>query len=229
MHIGSVSSHPFCDFCTVDFITLVFRLGVVLAIFSFIWGILKLVLALLRGGIPMSYPLSTFLKLFQYLIITDIALLFCYEKTEVRSLDLVLTGFILLLYFLGKVQNSKLKFMMVQLQGRNLNPVEAPKMVVEFSLVALSLLVYIVLAFNDQYIRNPISSWFFTNIIDIENTPIFGFIFNVIGFFFTIAILVRIVNSFTMLISGKAFEKKPPSDSDNTTDSNKFDDYEEVK
>ncbi|MES2557623.1 MAG: hypothetical protein V4604_15815 [Bacteroidota bacterium] len=215
----------------MDFISLVFRLGVVLAIFSFIWGLLRLGLTILRGGTPLSYPVNLSLKMIQYFIIADITILFCETKSESLQLDLVLSGLILLMYFIGKVQNMKTKLQFISIQTRGLNDVHKPNMNLEFGVIALSMALFIFLAIKQEFAVNPVSTWFYTTITDIEKTPIFGFIFKVVGFFFTINMLLKMFAAFTMLLSGRAFNKSKDDNNNNGSDDNPyhFDDYEEVK
>ncbi len=217
----------------MEFISLIFRLGVILAIFSFIWGILKFGFVLLRGGVPMSYPLSLTLKTVQYLLIADVAILFCVNNPNGNLATAIITGLILLTYFIGKVQNMQFKAMMsIQIQGRNFTEGPKPKMMAEFAIVALAMTVFGFLLWQPDFATNAVSTWFYSNIIDIENTPIFGFIFKIIGFFFTIGMLLRMVNALSVIFSGRAFgnrnnDRDPDQNRNNRQDTH-FDDYEEI-
>jgi hypothetical protein len=102
----------------------------------------------------------------------------------------------------------------------------------EIIVLSLSLLFYASLFFLPDIAKNPIALWFYETVTGIEKTPLIGFIFKVIGFFFLLRILVKIFNGFTFLISGKPFVnvktgyyagKKKDKDDDS------FDDFEEVK
>lgn len=213
----------------MEFISLIFRLGVVLAIFSFIWGLIRFGLTLLRGGMPLSYPVALALKIVQYFLIADITILFCETKSDTLQLDLILSGLILLMYFIGKVQNMKTRFMLVQIQTRGIQQNYKPNMNLEFGVIALSMGVFIFLALQPDYAVNPASEWFYKNISEIEKAPIFGFIFKVVGFFFTITMLFRMIGAFTMLLSGQAFNKPNDQNKKDDDDPFKFDDYEEVR
>jgi len=227
---------PFSHFCFVEFISLIFRLGVILAIFSFIWGILRFGFVLLRGGVPMSYPLSLTLKTVQYLLIADVAILFCTDNPNGNLPTSITTGLILLMYFIGKVQNMQFKAMMsIQIQGRAITDGPKPKMGIEFGIVALAMAVFAFLLWKPEFAANGVSSWFYSNIIDIENTPIFGFIFKIVGFFFTIGMLLRMFNALSVIFSGKAFGRNQNDDQNQDQNRNNqrrdthFDDYEEVE
>jgi hypothetical protein len=83
------------------------------------------------------------------------------------------------------------------------------------------------LFFYPDYAFNGVSLWFKESILSIEKTPIFGWIFKLIGFFFLVSILLKVVNTFFLLISGKmliqtraGFRKKDGDD--------RFDDFEEL-
>lgn len=209
----------------MEFIYLVFRLGVVLAIFSFIWGLLQLAFTILRGGLPLPYPVALGLKTIQYFLIADITILFCAPNDEVVIMDAVLSGCILLLYFVGKLQNARMRFIMVQVQS-NLNKPVKQNMNLEVAIVVLSMLLFGFLISQPQFAVNDASTWFYTSIIGIEKTPIFGFIFQVLGFVFTLSIILRLINAFTQIISGRAFSAS--GNNDNEPSDKHFDDYEEV-
>ncbi|WP_430404506.1 hypothetical protein [Fluviicola sp.] len=182
----------------------------------------------------MSYPLGLAFKTVQYLLIADVAILFCTNNPNGNLSTSITTGLILLMYFIGKVQNMQFRAMMsIQIQGRNLAEKQGPKpkMGIEFGIVALAMAVFCFLLWKPEFRENAISIWFYTNIMDIENTPIFGFIFKIVGFFFTIGMLLRMFNAFSVIFSGKAFGKKDNDHNEPTKNNrvdNHFDDYEEV-
>ncbi len=212
----------------MEFIGLIFRLGVVLAIFSFIWGLLKFLLTLLRGGIPLSYPFKMGLKTVQYFLIAELTILFCNQDATNSLQQTILTGLILLMYFIGKVQNTQFKFAMIQIQGRQFQQPERPNMSLEFGLVALAMAFFAFLSFFPEYAENAVSKWFYTSITDIETTPIFGFIFKVVGFFFTLTILFRMVSAISLILSGRGFGNNQNRGNSRPKDDNHFDDYEEI-
>jgi hypothetical protein len=210
----------------VEFFNLIFRLGVVLAIFSFIWGFIKIGLTILRGGMPLSAPMNIGIKTLQYLLLAEVTILFCTSDNGDYLAEAVTTGLILLMYFIGKMQNQRLKFMMVQFQGQGLNVPNKPNMKAELGVIILAMALFTFLVVNPVFADNQISNWFFTSIKDIETTPVFGFIFGIVGFFFSLSIIFRMVNSISMILSGKAFEKQASEETNEQSD--KFDDFEEI-
>lgn len=186
---------------------------------------------LLRGGMPLSYPLNLALKTLQFLLISAIAVLFCTDNPNGNLSQSIITGLVLLMYFIGKVQNMQMRNLLrIQIQGRMVTETEKPKMGLEFGIVALAMAVFTFLLWKPEFAQNNISTWFYSNIIDIEDTPIFGFIFKIVGFFFTITMLMRMVNALGFIFSGRAFQKqKSTSNYDQNDDPNHFDDYEEIK
>lgn len=210
----------------MEFFNLIFRLGVVLAIFSFIWGFIKIGLTILRGGMPLSAPMNIGIKTLQYFLLAEVTILFCTSDNGDYLAEAVTTGLILLMYFIGKMQNQRLKFMMVQFQGQGLNVPNKPNMKAELGVIILAMALFTFLVVNPVFADNQISNWFFTSIKDIETTPVFGFIFGIVGFFFSLSIIFRMVNSISMILSGKAFEKQASEETNEQSD--KFDDFEEI-
>lgn len=210
----------------MEFFNLIFRLGVVLAIFSFIWGFIKIGLTILRGGMPLSAPMNIGIKTLQYLLLAEVTIIFCTSDNGDYLAEAVTTGLILLMYFIGKMQNQRLKFMMVQFQGHGLNVPNKPNMKAELGVIILAMALFTFLVINPVFAENQVSNWFYTSIKDIETTPVFGFIFGIVGFFFSLSIIFRMVNSISMILSGKAFEKQASEESNEQSD--KFDDFEEI-
>ncbi len=208
----------------MEILSFIFRLGVVLAIFSFIWGIINVGVALLRGGIPLSYPAKLSLKAIQYFLIVNLVVLFGFQDKDINVSNAIITGAIISMYFLGKVQRMKLNLAIIQIQGRNFDNQDKPKMSLEFGVIAFAMLFYIFLLFNFDYASNNVANWFYHSIEDIEKTFFFGFIFKIIGFFFTVTIIIRMVNSINLLLTGGNKQNETPPDQNN----NRFDDYEEV-
>lgn len=99
----------------------------------------------------------------------------------------------------------------------------------EIVVIALAVGIFTALIFFPQWAVNPISNWFLETILDIEDTPIFGFIFKVIGFFFMISIFMKVAQGFmTLLTGGGLVDRNNDNRNDDDSDDH-FDDYTEIK
>lgn len=221
--------------CHVKFLDLAFRLGVVFAIFGFLWGILNFFLKLLRAGRPKTIVEEYLLKFLQYFFLVNVTFLFCVQKNNASILmpqELILAGLILILYFTGKLQNNQNRLMLFQMSGANLQQFQSLfNLRGEIIVITLSMAYFVALIFFPEYAANPISDWFYESILDIETTPVFGFIFKVIGFFVLLGILSKLANGFAFLITGAPLitvnrQFKRTEKDENKED--RFDDFEEL-
>lgn len=221
----------------MNFINLAFHLGVVFAIFGFLWGILNLILTLLRGGRTRSVVEEYMLKMVQYFFLVNVTFLFCVQQEDTNALminELILAGLILLIYFTGKLQNRQSRSMFFQVTGNGLPQVRTMfNLRAEIIVIALSILFFTAFVIFPSYAQNPISQWFYKSILNIEDTPVFGFIFKVIGFFVLMGILFKLINGFSYMLSGaplisvnRQFQSR---NDDGKDDEDKFDDFEEIK
>lgn len=222
------------QFCGVDILNFIFRLGVVLAIFGFLWWLINLGLNVLRGGRKKMLTEAYIIKLVRYFFLVDVVMLFCLDQSQ-GHIDLnntIIAGLVLLMYFIGKIQNAQLRQSMFSVQGNigmqsmmnRMKPVFDVRY--EAVVIAISVLFFVGFIFYPSYAVNPISNWFYEAIVDIEDTPVFGFIFKVIGFFFMVSIIMKVVQGFTALITGNSINRN----NDNQDDSNDdFDDFTEIK
>lgn len=221
--------------CHVKFLDLAFRLGVVFAIFGFLWGILNFFLKLLRAGRPKTIVEEYLLKFLQYFFLVNVTFLFCVQKNNASILmpqELILAGLILILYFTGKLQNNQNRLMLFQMSGANLQQFQSLfNLRGEIIVITLSMAYFVALIFFPEYAANPISDWFYESILDIETTPVFGFIFKVIGFFVLLGILSKLANGLAFLITGAPLITVNRQFKRTETDENKedrFDDFEEL-
>lgn len=225
--------------CTVDIINFIFRLGVVFAIFGFLWWLINLGLSLLRGGRKKTETEAYIIKFVRYLFLVDVTVMFCLNQShgELSLNKSIIAGLVLLMYFIGKLQNAQLRTNMVRFQGmgaesllQQFKPVFNIKL--ESLVISVSVIVFALLMVFPEYASNPISLWFYDSIIDIEDTPVFGFIFKVIGFFFMLSIFMKLAQGMLTLLSGGKIGPPPNRnrfDDDDSGNKDDFDDYEEIK
>lgn len=201
---------------------------------------------ILRGGRPKQLFDVYFIKTIRYVFLADVIFLFCVDQAGGLVLlnDLLLGGLILLIYFVGKIQSKQQRQSFFAMRGKaNLPGMDdmlkriRPAFDVRFEIgvVVLALLVFFGFYFAPYLASNTISNWFLSSILNIEDTPVFGFIFKIVGFFFMISVLVKIANAIMTLLFGSRrndddginhndrFENKQDNNDDH------FDDYTEVK
>ncbi len=231
-----------CDaliiFTLVELFNFVFRLGVVFAIYGFLWGLIEIGFRLLTSGRQRTVGEVYLLRGIKYVFLADVTFLFCIDGdvSKMNYLNqLLLSGIILLTYFVGKLQNNQNRNRMFQVftSAR----MSLPKQLTLFNLraeigvIVLALVVFTLFNFAPEYAANPISVWFYESIVDIEDTVFFGFIFKVIGFFFLLNLIFKMINGVTFLLGGA----RPPQDpydqinNDQDQDNDDYDPWEEVK
>jgi hypothetical protein len=146
------------------------------------------------------------------------------------SYQVVLAGIVLLMYFIGKLQNSQNRVAIFQTLGRGIpkSPLFMFNLKAEIGVILGALSLFVVLWFYPSLATNGVSKWFHGSILSIEDAVIFGFIFKVIGFFFILNMIVKMIGGITFLLNGG---KKPaPSNGiENDSDNDDFVDYEEVE
>jgi chorismate mutase len=219
----------------MELFNFIFRLGVLFAIYGFIWGIIEIGVSLLRGSNQKTRQEAYVIKLVKYILLVDVTVLFSLKLNQYSYsyYHLTLSGLVLLIYFIGKLQHQQNQFAFIQNIQRRQGKLGGEKLQLknEIILITLSSLVFLLLAFFPAYAENPISKWFHVSILNIEDTPIFGFIFRVIGFFFLVNILFKVVHAFVFLFSGKAFlntSNNPDQRTNSKKNEDDYDDFEEI-
>lgn len=173
------------------------------------------------------------IKLIKYFFLVDVTFLFCVEEKGLNINQLIITALILLTYFIGKLQNQQNKVVMFQMVTNGL-----PKNDVKFDLkseitvISFAILFFIGFMFFPQYSKNPISLWFKDSIHSIEEAAVFGFIFKVIGFFFLLSMIMKMINAISLLITGEPLSTSAAGFSQKTDkkdNTDRFDDFEEIE
>lgn len=217
----------------MDLLNFIFRLGVVFAIYGFIWGLIEFGFILLSAGRKRSLVEVYSIKAVKYFFLTDVTFLICFSG-EINIMQpqnqIILGAIILLTYFIGKFQqkqNQQALFQMTAMMGNNMfTRATSFNAKAESFIIAIMMLFFALFWAFPDLAMNPLSNWFKESIVNIEDTPIFGFIFKVIGFFFLLNMLFKMVNGFNYLLSGKAFQRTKSSFGNKNKDD--FDSYEEI-
>lgn len=216
----------------MDLINLIFRLGVLFAIYGFLWFFIDLILKMLVGGRTRTIVEVYLIKSIKYLFLVNVTFLFCLDinQQDVTLQNLLPSAIILLMYFIGKFQQKQKQMRLMGSFGNDsLN--EGFNIRAEMVLIAASILLFISFLYFPQYASNGVANWFRESIIDLETTVLIGFIFKVIGFFFLLGMMIKMVNALIYILSGQPFidiqtsinSGKEKRKSDN------FDDFEEVE
>ena len=220
----------------MEVVNFIFRLGVVFAIFGFLWGMIDIGLRLLTASRQRTLVEAYIIKAVKYLFLADVTFLFCLgdlDKHMVVSYQVVLGGIVLLMYFVGKLQNNQNRVAVFRMMGRNLpqmpNVNLSFNMKAEIGVITAALMLFGVLWFYPWLATNVASNWFHESILSIEDAVFFGFIFKVIGFFFMLNMFFQMAGGITFLLNGGK-TPKATSDIDSRQNHSKdsFDDYEEV-
>jgi hypothetical protein len=221
----------------MEVIHLIFKIGVLLAIYGFIWFFINLLISLATGGRKKTVGEVYFSKGVKSIFLVNVLFLYGLDdgQNEIDLFNMIVSGLVLLLYFIGQMQKNERQAEMMEKYSNLLRGIGANTRFnkkAEIIVLSLSILFYASLFFLPDFAKNPIALWFYETVTGIEKTPLIGFIFKVIGFFFLLSILIKIFNGINYLLSGKpllnvktgyyAGRKK-------NKDDDSFDDFEEVK
>jgi hypothetical protein len=217
----------------LELINLIFRLGVLFAIYGFLWFFIDMGLKILLGSRKRSLGEVYVIKTIKYLFLVNVTFLFCLQQLNepeyhVNYMHVAPSFVVLMVYFLGKLQQNEQRIQLMSSFTRGMKDVPFNRRW-EISLIVLSALTFVGLVSYPQFSENAIAKWFQGSIIDIEETVIIGFIFKIIGFFFLIGLFFKMLNALNFIVSGKpmvnvrnGFGSKKASNEDS------FDDYEEI-
>ena len=234
----------------MDILEFIFVLGVNFSIFGFIWGLLMLLVRLIRMGLGAGNQLAEAygFRIVKYFVLVSATAnyIHLYQNADVSSnagiAHIIVGVLVMALYLLGKLQSRSL---MSAMAGRQLlGPLAIPPvdMKVERYLLLGSLVYFIACLLMPWMVQNGLINWFTDSIIGVYEAPFIGWIFSVIAFFFLLSILFRAANVVGRLVSGQSITVDPKIDFRFKGGSNPFEqfrekqqndpewtDYEEVK
>jgi len=193
-------------------------------------------LSILRGGRPKLAFEVYFIKAVRYGFLADVIFLFTIHQGGgvIELNDLVLSGTIMLMYFVGQIQKRQDRQFFFNVRTNTnipgykefmnrIKPVFDIRLEVSVVVFALGLLV--LFYFYPDVAYNSMSNWFLDSILNIEDTPVFGFIFKVVGFFFLLSVMMKVFGSIMILLTGR----QKTTDEFNDRDDDEFDDYTEIR
>ena len=216
----------------MELITLLFRLGVLFAIYGFIWFFIDGIIRIITASSQRNKIEYYLIKSAKYLFLVNVLVLFCLNKTktEITFINIAPTLSIFCIYLIGRLQNDERKSM-IQLSffGKERNKSGAKSNFNrrnEIMLIFGALIAFVVLAFNADYAKNNIAEWFYASIIDIEQTAIIGYIFKFIGVLFLISMIFKMIGAISYILNGGPIIDVKSRIKNKKDD--EFDDYEEV-
>lgn len=188
----------------------IFGLGIAFSIFGFIWGLIMLFVNFIRGSYQEGKEVQGYvLRIIKYFLLVSVSANYIIKyqdgnvsDTTVGLTNMILGVIVMALYLMGKLRN---RAMLSQLSN---NPVFArfsttidPK--VERYLLSGSLVYFIFCLQYPAMVDNSVVNWFTESIVSIYNTPVIGWVFAVIAFFFLINIVMRGANVIGSLLTGQ--------------------------
>lgn len=196
----------------IDFI---FGLGIAFSIFGFLWGIIMFLINILRRDFKGNREVQDYgLRIVKYFLLVSATANYIVirptvgqatsEVPELNDMTTIILGVLVLgFYLISKLQRRA----MLSSQLAN-SPMFArfnskidPK--VERFLILGSLIYFALCIQFPDMVNNRVVNWFSESIVNIYNTPVFGWIFAIIAFFFLIRILWDAANVLGALITGQ--------------------------
>jgi hypothetical protein len=215
----------------MDLLNLIFKLGVFFSIYGFLWFFIELGLTFLVGGRKRTRFETYLIKGIKYAFLVNVTFLFSVDlnKHQVNFYNLIPSALVLSTYFVGMLQQKQRRQLFMGQLGKS--PAEGITIKAEIILITLSGILFLGLLWYPQFAENTIALWFQRSILDIESTVIIGFIFKIIGFFFLLGMIFKMLNALNYLIVGKPlFDVKSRfSKINHKKDDADFDDFEELK
>ncbi|MBU3658805.1 MAG: hypothetical protein FGM14_02970 [Flavobacteriales bacterium] len=215
----------------MDLLNLIFRLGVLFAIYGFLWFFIELGLTFLRAGRQKTMGENYLIKSVKYLFLVNVTFLFCLDlnQNNVSFYNAMPSAIVLATYFIGKLQQQQQRLQLFGQLNAQIPQTNDFNLKTEIILIVASIGLFIGFLFFPQYASNNIANWFKSSILDIESTVIIGFIFKIIGFFFLLGMIMKMINAINYIISGKpVVDIKTNINSNSKKDEDKFDDFEEI-
>jgi hypothetical protein len=215
----------------MELLNLIFKLGVFFSIYGFLWFFIDLGLTFLAGGRKRTTVEIYLLKGIKYAFLVNVTFLFSVDlnKNHINFYNLMPSALILITYFIGMLQ-QKTRQQVFMGQFAKSQTTVGINIKSEIFLITLCSFLFFGLLWYPQFAENAVALWFQKSILDIESTVIIGFIFKIIGFFFLLGMIFKMLNALNYLISGKPlFDIKSRFSRTNEEKNDKhFDDFEEL-
>jgi hypothetical protein len=209
----------------------VFRLGIAFSIFVFIWGIIMILVNLLRGFSSEARQIQqyVFRIIHNFLLVSVVANFIVSGKdatgqaAEISTANMVIGILVLALYLFGKLRKQTMMSQLAknQLYARMIPPVDLK---LEIYLMVGSMVFFAICLFYPALVSNDVVNWFNDSIVSIYDTAILGWIFKIVAFFFLVNIILRAANVIGRLVTGQPINPINPMSGMNGG-SNPFDQF----
>ena len=225
----------------------IFLLGINFSIFGFIWGIFMFLVRTFQPAGSQSNESYTYIfRIIKYFLLVSVTANFVsFEATgdalaTPDTAHISVAAAVLGLYLLGKFQN---RAVLNQISQNPMLSKFMPKVdpKVEMFLLVGSLVYFVSCLLYPQMVNNGLVNWFRESIYSIYETPVIGWIFQIIAFFFLISIIMRGINVIGRILSGQSIMNTPTNggsftykssgtffEDDKEEDQDGFSDYEDV-
>jgi hypothetical protein len=213
----------------MEILKFIFQLGIIFMVFQMIWGFFMLIYRLLTGLSERPvYETFAFKILNNYFLISLSAiqtLQYTQKPGNPGMLMVMLAIAVLYSYMAGRLERNRF---VIQMNNMRVNT-ERVNMSWETLLILASLVYYSFAINQPEILNNSANKWFYDSVMAIYETPIIGWIFMFLGFFFLLINLIKSVyvtaSAITWVmerIAGK------PRNNGNDNDNDGYTSYEEV-
>ena len=194
----------------MEVLKFIFVLGINFSIFGFIWGIFMFIIRSLQDPSQQRKESVTYVfRIVKYFMLVSVTANYVtvYQTgkadSPVDTMHIIVGSLVLGLYLLGKLQNRAAmnQFAQNPMFSRFM-PIVDVKM--ERFLLIGALFYFVACLLYPQMVDNKLFNWFTASIISIYETPVIGWIFSIIAFFFLITILMRAANVLGRLLNGQS-------------------------
>jgi len=186
----------------------IFGLGIAFSIFGFLWGLIMLLVNFLRGAYQQGRQIQDYgLRIIKYFLLVSVTANYIIkyqggEDSSVGWTNMILGVLVLALYLMGKLRNRTV------LSQLSKNPLLSrfsakidPK--VERYLLSGSVVYFVFCLQFPPMVNNGVVNWFTESIVNIYDTPVIGWVFAVIAFFFLVNIILRGANVIGSILTGQ--------------------------
>lgn len=223
----------------MEILNFIFGLGVAFSIFAFLWGVIMLAVNFLRGlvtdleqGSRVRQIQDYAFRIIKYFLLVSVTANYMIKyqngfdgaNGDAGWTNFVLGVIVLGLYLMGKLQKRAMLNMLSRhpIAGKFAISID-PK--VERYLLSGSLVYFIFCIQYPAMVDNGVVKWFTESIVSIYTTPVFGWIFAIIGFFVLVNIIFRGARVIGSLLTGQPINPSGPDMDFGQSGSNPFEQF----